>query len=189
MLFVLARQRSLDVSPLLGCMSLGATYVNGGGDKHLFKQVGRFPRVSSLFFVLQELKARSDLPGHRRRGGAAYFAVGIAGKYAGAFSERGFALRREVRRYIGFALIPQAGVRSACGLARGYFTRRRSAAHNDILSSGLATSSSARPAAKRRSAYPARYQAKGKEKCRSKVATLLSLAEPVIIQKRRRSLI
>ena len=32
---------SMDVSPLLGCMVLGATYANVTGDKDLFKQVNR----------------------------------------------------------------------------------------------------------------------------------------------------
>lgn len=98
-------------------MLLGATYVNVRGDKTLFKQVSRVtPPINVMFFVLSGM--RLDLNSLTTVGiiGAAYFAVRIAGKFLGSWlGARMTACRWGVRRYLGLALIPQAGV--SIGLA------------------------------------------------------------------------
>ena len=115
--FIAAGCAALDVSPLLGCMLLGATYVNVRGDKTLFKQVSRVtPPINVMFFVLSGM--RLDLNSLTTVGiiGAAYFAVRIAGKFLGSWlGARMTGMPVGVRRYLGLALIPQAGV--SIGLA------------------------------------------------------------------------
>lgn len=107
----------LNISPLLSCMALGASYINLSGNKHLFKEINRFtPPVLLLFFVLSGM--RLNIPALATEGviGVAYFFLRIAGKYAGAFA--GCALCRmpgRIRNWLGLALIPQAGV--SIGLA------------------------------------------------------------------------
>lgn len=107
----------LDVSPLLACMMMGAVYVNLIESKQLFKQVNHFsPPILLLFFVLSGL--RLDLGMLRTAGliGLGYFFVRIAGKYLGAWLGAWATGAPEgVRRFLGLALVPQAGV--AIGLA------------------------------------------------------------------------
>ena len=107
----------LDVSPLLACMMMGAVYVNLIDNKQLFKQVNHFsPPILLLFFVLSGM--RLDLGMLRTAGliGIGYFFVRIAGKYLGAWlGARVTGASKGVRRLLGLALVPQAGV--AIGLA------------------------------------------------------------------------
>ena len=117
----------LGVSPLLGCMSMGMVYVNIADDDKLFKQLNYFtPPILLLFFVRSGLSFRLDMLFDRASFmgggtplfviGVVYFFVRIAGKYLGAFLgclSTGKA--REVRNYLGLALVPQAGI--AIGLA------------------------------------------------------------------------
>lgn len=116
----------LDVSPLLGCMSMGMVYINFTEDERLFKQLNYFsPPVLLLFFVrsglnfdLGALVNTSESVGSVSLllVGVIYFVVRIIGKYAGAFLGCLFAKKDKlVRNYLGLALIPQAGV--AIGLA------------------------------------------------------------------------
>lgn len=113
-------------SPLLGCMAMGATYINLTDDNKLFKQLNYFsPPVLLLFFVrsganfrLDALFDTSTLVGSVPLAlvSAAYFVSRIAGKYAGAFVGCAVAkTQKQTRNYLGFALVPQAGV--AIGLA------------------------------------------------------------------------
>lgn len=108
---------ALDVSPLLACMVLGAGYVNLTGDERIFEQMDNFtPPILSCFFVYSGM--RLDIAALAVSGimGVVYFFVRIAGKYAGACA--GSALvreNREIRNYLGIALVPQAGV--SIGLA------------------------------------------------------------------------
>lgn len=108
---------AFQVSPLLGCMVMSATYANVSDDKILFKQVNRvMPPISVLFFVLSGM--RLNLPALQTAGiiGVAYFLVRIVGKFLGSYlGSRMTGAPREVRRYMGLALIPQAGV--SIGLA------------------------------------------------------------------------
>ena len=116
----------LDISPLLGCMSMGTVYINLTDDDKLFKQLNYFsPPILLLFFVRSSVNFRLDaLFSSVGTIGAAplivvgllYFAVRIAAKYAGAFIGCLLARKKkEIRNNLGLALIPQAGV--AIGLA------------------------------------------------------------------------
>lgn len=115
-----------DVSPLLGCMSMGTVYINITDDGKLFKQLNYFtPPILLLFFVRSGLSFRLDALVNSSAAvgstplltvGVVYFFVRIVGKYVGAFLGCKMAGKtREVRNYLGLALIPQAGV--AIGLA------------------------------------------------------------------------
>lgn len=116
----------LDVSPLLGCMSMGTMYINITNDEKLFKQLNYFtPPILLLFFVRSGLSFRLDALVNNSTAvgntpllviGVVYFVVRIVGKYAGAFLGCLITGKpKEVRNYLGLALIPQAGV--AIGLA------------------------------------------------------------------------
>ena len=117
---------TMDVSPLLGCMSMGIVYLNLTDDTDLFSQLNYFsPPILLLFFVRSGLNFKLDTLLHGAGGiggtplllvGALYFLVRMAGKYVGAFV--GCALvhkPKTTRNYLGMALAPQAGV--AIGLA------------------------------------------------------------------------
>ncbi|MBP5657184.1 MAG: cation:proton antiporter [Clostridia bacterium] len=116
----------IEISPLLGCMSMGAVYINTTGDDKLFKQINYFsPPILLLFFVRSGVSF--DLGALFSAGGnigdtpliiigVLYFFVRILGKYAGAFAGAVVTKRSApIRNYLGLALIPQAGV--AIGLA------------------------------------------------------------------------
>lgn len=116
----------LDVSPLLGCMSMGTVYINITDDGKLFKQLNYFtPPILLLFFVRSGLSFRLDALINASTAvgktpllvvGVVYFFMRIVGKYAGAYLGcRMVKKPKEVRNYLGLALIPQAGV--AIGLA------------------------------------------------------------------------
>ena len=116
----------LDISPLLGCMSMGTVYINVTDDDKLFKQLNYFsPPILLLFFVRSGLNFRLDALVDTGSAvgvvplivvGVVYFLVRIAGKYGGAFLGC-LSVKKtpKVRNYLGLALIPQAGV--AIGLA------------------------------------------------------------------------
>ncbi len=116
----------LDISPLLGCMSMGMVYRNLAEEDGIFKQMNYFsPPVLLLFFVRSGI--RFDLGALLRpmgevgntpliTVGVLYFLVRILGKYAGAWLGcLAAGKEKRTRRYLGLALIPQAGV--AIGLA------------------------------------------------------------------------
>lgn len=117
---------AVDISPLLGCMSMGTIYINVADDDKLFKQLNYFsPPMLLLFFVRSGLSF--DLNALVNASGAVggvsllvigvmYFLVRIIGKYAGAFLGCLCVKKpKNTRNYLGLALIPQAGV--AIGLA------------------------------------------------------------------------
>lgn len=108
---------AVDISPLLSCMVLGTTYVNMTKDNELFKQVEGFtPPILSMFFVVSGMSL--DISSFNTLGiiGAFYFVIRIAGKYIGAYLGCLMAKTpKNVRNYLGLALIPQAGV--SIGLA------------------------------------------------------------------------
>ncbi len=117
---------SVNVSPLLGCMSMGTVYINASSDDKLFKQLNYFnPPILLLFFVRSGLsfdlnaliKPSGSIGGVSLLTiGILYFIVRIIGKYGGAFLGCLCAKKpKETRNYFGLALIPQAGV--AIGLA------------------------------------------------------------------------
>lgn len=115
-----------DVSPLLGCMSMGMVYINSTKDERLFKQLNYFsPPILLLFFVRSGLNfdlgalfstSEKIASVSLLTVGVIYFLVRIIGKYAGAYIGCLVTKKdRKVRNYLGLALIPQAGV--AIGLA------------------------------------------------------------------------
>ncbi|MBO4901270.1 MAG: cation:proton antiporter [Lachnospiraceae bacterium] len=116
----------METSPLLGCMTMGMVYINITDDERLFRQIAYFnPPILMLFFVrsgvsfdLKALFAKSaTIGGHPLIViGIGYFLVRIVGKYGGALlGARVVRASAPIRRYLGLALIPQAGV--AIGLA------------------------------------------------------------------------
>ena len=116
----------VDVSPLLGCMAMGMTYINLTEDERLFRQLNYFsPPILLLFFFrsglsfdLGALVGNSGTVGSFPLlvVGVVYFLVRILGKYLGAWAGCRLAGKpAAVRNYLGLALIPQAGV--AIGLA------------------------------------------------------------------------
>lgn len=116
----------LDVSPLLGCMSMGTVYINITDDEKLFKQLNYFtPPILLLFFVRSGLSFKLDALVNASAAvgttpllvvGVVYFFTRILGKYAGAFLGCKLVKKpKETTNYLGLALIPQAGV--AIGLA------------------------------------------------------------------------
>ena len=116
----------LDVSPLLGCMAIGTVYINVTNDEKLFAQTNYFsPPILLLFFVRSGLNFNFDVLFSSTSIigssplwiiGIVYFLVRIGGKYLGAFVGSVTTKQsKEIRNYLGLALIPQAGV--AIGLA------------------------------------------------------------------------
>ncbi len=114
-----------DVSPLLGCMTIGTVYINLTGDSKLFLQLAYFsPPLLLIFFVRSGLNF--NFASLTRGGvfgtvplwliGIVYFSVRLITKNVGAFAGSALLRRpREIRNFLGLALIPQAGV--AIGLA------------------------------------------------------------------------
>ena len=116
----------LDISPLLGCMSMGTVYINATEDEKLFKQLNYFtPPILLMFFVRSGLTFQLDMLTNASAAignepllliGVLYFIVRILGKYGGAFLGCLWVKKpKEVRNNLGLALVPQAGV--AIGLA------------------------------------------------------------------------
>lgn len=115
----------LDVSPLLGCLVMGMVFANIEGHEKLFKQLNYFsPPILLLFFVRSGLSF--DLSAFTSRAtigsqslllvAVLYFVIRLVGKYVGAYiGALVTGKSKEVRRYLGLALAPQAGV--AIGLA------------------------------------------------------------------------
>ena len=108
---------SLDISPLLCCMALGAAVINESDDNGLFEQVDGFsPPVLACFFILSGM--RMNVASLRTVGvmGVSYFLVRIIGKYIGAWLGCLMAgSDKPTRNFFGMALVPQAGV--SIGLA------------------------------------------------------------------------
>ncbi|MBQ7821205.1 MAG: cation:proton antiporter, partial [Clostridia bacterium] len=111
----------LDISPLLGCMSMGMIYINVSEDDKLFKQLNYFsPPLLLLFFVRSGLSFRLDAlisPAGSVGNmpllviGITYFIVRIVGKYSGAFVGCLIGEKpSKIRNNLGLALVPQAGV-------------------------------------------------------------------------------
>ncbi len=115
----------LDISPLLGCMSMGMIYVNISKDDKLFKQLGYFsPPFLLLFFVRSGMTFDLSTLFTKNSFGTTpliiisilYLVVRIIAKYSGAFLGCLVVKKpKEVKNYLGLALIPQASV--AIGLA------------------------------------------------------------------------
>ncbi len=103
---------ALDISPLLACMMFGAAYINLTRDKKLYRQINNFtPPVMSIFFIVSGMNL--DLTALKTVGaiGVAYFVIRIVGKYLGTYLSCWLTgMSRQIRNYMGLALIPLAGV-------------------------------------------------------------------------------
>lgn len=102
----------LNVSPLLSCMALGATYVTAKGDSEIFKVVGSFtPPILLIFFVVSGMNFDITLLGSIGLVGLCYFLTRIVGKVGGTYLG-GMVTKqdKQTKLYLGLALIPQAGV-------------------------------------------------------------------------------
>ena len=103
---------AVNISPLLSCMVFGAAYINLTEDKKLFRQINNFtPPVMSIFFIVSGMNL--DLKVLQTVGviGVSYFVIRIIGKYLGTYiSCMVTGMSREIRNYMGLALIPQEGV-------------------------------------------------------------------------------
>lgn len=108
---------AFDVSPLLACIVFGGVYVNKTKDNRLYTQLEQFmPPVLTLFFVVSGMSLNLKSLKSMGAVGIFYFFIRIIGKYAGAYIGCAAAKTSvSMRRYLGLALVPQAGV--AIGLA------------------------------------------------------------------------
>ena len=108
---------AFDISPLLACMALGATYINTSQNKKIYHQINSFtPPILMIFFVLSGM--RLNVPSLLMAGtlGIGYTLVRVIGKFIGSYvGALAGKSPDNVRRYFGLALIPQAGV--SIGLA------------------------------------------------------------------------
>jgi len=115
-----------DISPLLGCMVMAMVYINMSDDSRLFRQLNYFsPPILLMFFVRSGLNFNVDALFEKGNSigsypllliGVLYFAVRIIGKYSGSYIGSKITGKSDkVCRYLGLALLPQAGV--AIGLA------------------------------------------------------------------------
>ncbi len=112
-----------ELSSLLMCMMVGAIYTNMRSDSYRTLDVmDRFtPPIYLLFFVISG--ASLDLRVFASKSGYVvliialiYIVFRVLGKYLGAFTGASISkCEPQVKKYLGFALVPQAGV--AIGLA------------------------------------------------------------------------
>ncbi|MBO7214661.1 MAG: cation:proton antiporter, partial [Clostridia bacterium] len=125
LLFVLCAAGSmLGVSPLLGCMIMGAVYINVSGDEKLFKQIRYFsPPILLLYFVrsglnfnLKALTTTGVTPIPLIILCIVYIVVQFVGKYTGSYLGASLMKKpKEFKLNFGLALLPQAGI--AIGLS------------------------------------------------------------------------
>jgi len=113
----------LDLSSLLVCMMVGATMVNLYQQSDaMLEQCDRFtPPLFLMFFVLSGADLNLSVLPTVGLVGVAYVLARAAGKVAGATT--GALIERcdkNIIKYLGFTLIPQAGV--AIGMARMSYT-------------------------------------------------------------------
>lgn len=108
---------AFDISPLLSCMVFGAVYINITEDRELYRQLNGFaPPIMSIFFIASGMKLDISALSAFGLAGIGYFVIRIAGKYVGAYLGCLMAhTGQNTRRYLGMALVPQAGV--SIGLA------------------------------------------------------------------------
>lgn len=108
----------LEVSSLLACMAMGAVYVNLSKEaEKVFEQTDRMtPPIFMLFFFISGADLNIYLIPKVGIIGIIYVLCRVIGKLLGAaFGARVSGAAPVVRKYLGFTLVPQAGV--AIGLA------------------------------------------------------------------------
>lgn len=105
--------RLLGLSSLLAGMAAGFTIVNRDfRDVRLFRAINAFePPIYVLFFTLAGTQLHLSALNLAGWVGLSYFFLRVLGKMAGSFIGAFLAKApTEVRKYLGFALVPQAGV-------------------------------------------------------------------------------
>jgi len=109
----------LDLSSILACMFLGATFINlvpriGGTFFEIVESI--LPPIYIIFFIVAGLELRPDLLVTMGMIGIIYMVCRMAGKMSGAFiGAKTTKAEPVVQKYLGFTLLSQAGV--AVGLA------------------------------------------------------------------------
>ncbi len=111
--------QQFELSHLLLCMAIGATYVNLRDDAiHTLEQADAWtPPLFMLFFVLSGAELNVSVLPSLGVIGAVYIITRVVGKYCGAYI--GCTISKashKIRKYLGLSLIPQAGV--AIGIAQ-----------------------------------------------------------------------
>jgi Kef-type K+ transport system membrane component KefB/nucleotide-binding universal stress UspA family protein len=105
--------RLLGLSPLLAGMGAGFTIVNRDRrDVRVFRTINDFePPIYALFFTLAGAHLKLSALVAAGVVGIAYALLRVLGKMAGAWTGARIAASPDaVRKYLGFALVPQAGV-------------------------------------------------------------------------------
>jgi len=108
----------LNVSSLLACMALGATLANTSNFADVvFEQTDRMtPPIFMMFFFLSGAALDISLIPSVGLIGGIYIVMRVVGKILGSFAGAKICKSpKTVQRYLGFTLVPQAGV--AIGLA------------------------------------------------------------------------
>lgn len=110
----------LELSSLLCCMALGAVFTNASSQyKHIAKLTDFLtPPIFILFFVLSGAELDISVVPLVGVIGVIYILLRVAGKIAGASTAAALCkCDKNVRKYLGPALIPQAGVAIGLSLA------------------------------------------------------------------------
>lgn len=105
--------RLLDLSPLVASLTVGATMVNfSERSRHLFDALAATdPPFYAIFFVLAGAELDLRLIPSIGSLGLVYLAGRASGKFIGAsIAARWLGLEPAVQRYLGFALLAQAGL-------------------------------------------------------------------------------
>lgn len=109
---------AINISALLACMMMGAVLVNTSRESDMiFEQTDRMtPPIFMLFFLLSGAGLDITLIPEVGVIGIIYIVVRVVGKFLGSFlGGRICHASDKVQKYLGFTLVPQAGV--AIGLA------------------------------------------------------------------------
>lgn len=117
--FVIGSALSFDLSILLSCMTFGATIINT--NKLSFEFFSSLREIDSplylIFFVLAGASLRIDVLGAVAFLTIGYILFRVVGKMVGALlGARLVDASPMIKKYMGLALIPQAGVALACAL-------------------------------------------------------------------------
>lgn len=116
--FLVGLGEAINISALLACMMMGAVLVNTSRESDMiFEQTDRMtPPIFMLFFLLSGAGLDITLIPEVGIIGIIYIVVRVAGKFLGSFlGGRICHASDKVQKYLGFTLVPQAGV--AIGLA------------------------------------------------------------------------
>ncbi len=111
--------QKFDLSPLLLCMAIGAVYVNLRNDAiQTLEHVDTWtPPLFMMFFVISGADLNVSMLPKLGLIGVLYIISRVVGKYFGAYL--GCTISKtspKIRKYLGFSLVPQAGV--AIGIAQ-----------------------------------------------------------------------